>query len=114
MRKKLTFYGPAFIGLCFLLQSLSLPVTAQGDSTRSAPSRALQTYGFGPELVISSPASFHVERGASPDLYQAQRAAFDLPYDSFQQRLSHDPHSNIFWIRVGIRNTSDSELPIDI
>lgn len=114
MRKKLTFYGPAFIGLCFLLQSLSLPVTAQADSTRSAPSRALQTYGFGPELVISSPASFHVERGASPDLYQAQRAAFDLPYDSFQQRLSRDPHSNIFWIRVGIRNTSNSELPIDI
>jgi len=104
--------------LGLLLQVLSLPVAAQPDTAKpaqpAASARSFRTYGFGPALVITSGPSFRIERTTTPDLLQAQPAAFDLSYDSFQTELFHDPRPYIFWIRCGLRNDSDSTLLIDI
>src|ERR1700744_386212 len=106
--------SPAFIGLCFLLHCLPMRVMAQADSIQSAMSRSLQTYGFGPELIITSPPAFYIDHNTQPDLHRAQQAGFDLPYDSLEEQLARHPHSKIFWIRAGLRNASDSILPIEI
>ena len=106
--------SPAFIGLCFLLHCLPMRVMAQADSIQSAMSRSLQTFGFGPELIITSPPAFYIDHNTQPDLHRAQQAGFDLPYDSLEEQLARQPHSKIFWIRAGLRNASDSILPIEI
>ena len=128
MRKKLTCLLPMLGWLGLLLQTPSLPVAAQKDTTRPGRTVAatsdrtvpiesgvpLRTFGFSSTLVLTSLPSFHIERAAIPDLRQAQQAAFDLPYDSFAFRLHHDPRPYIFWIRLSVRNDSDSTLLIDI
>jgi len=128
MRKKLTCLLPMLGWLGLLLQTPSLPVAAQKDTTRpgrTVPATSdrtvpiesgvpLRTFGFGSTLVLTSLPSFYIERAAIPDLRQAQQAAFDLPYDSFEFRLLHDPRPYIFWIRLSVRNDSDSTLLIDI
>ena len=128
MRKKLTCLLPMLGWLGLLLQTPSLPVAAQKDTTRPGRTVAatsdrtvpiesgvpLRTFGFSSTLVLTSLPSFHIERAAIPDLRQAQQAAFDLPYDSFEFRLLHDPRPYIFWIRLSVRNDSDSTLLIDI
>jgi signal transduction histidine kinase len=131
MRKKLTCLLPVLGWLGLLLQTPSLPVAAQKDTTRpgrtvpaasslaprpatAASDTPLRTYGFGSTLALTSLPSFYIERSANPDLRKAQQAAFDLSYDSFETRLLHDPHPYIFWIRCTIRNDSDSTLLIDI
>jgi signal transduction histidine kinase len=133
MRKKLTCLLPVLGWLGLLLQTPSLPVAAQKDTTRpgqtmpvasgiapqpgtgaGASDSPLRTYGFGSTLVLLSPPSFHIERAVLPDLRKVQQAVFDLPYDSFETRLLHDPRPYIFWIRCTVRNDSDSTLLIDI
>jgi signal transduction histidine kinase len=130
MKKQLAQVLPLFGWLGLLLQALSLPAAAQPGTAQPAQpaipkasptvvtpatsARSFRTYGFGPELVITSGPSFHIERDSTPDLLQAQRAAFDLSDDSFRTALFHDPRSYTFWIRCGIRNDSDSALLIDV
>lgn len=119
MRKQ-THLLPLFWWLGLLLLAFSLSVAAQPDTTQPSDSaRSLHVFGFGSALVITSGPSFHIDHGAidhgaRPNLLEAQRAVFDLSYDSFRATLVHDPRSSIFWIRCGMRNDSDSALLIDI
>jgi signal transduction histidine kinase len=123
MRKQ-THLLPLFWWLGLLLLAFSLSVAAQPVTQPSDSARSLRVYGFGSALVITNGPSFHIDPGTidpgaidpgtTPNLLQAQRAVFDLSYDSFRATLVHDPRSYIFWIRCGMRNDSDSALLIDI
>jgi signal transduction histidine kinase len=121
---KRTILGRVIPGLVLLLV-VAQPAAAQSvgaDSADAGP--ALQIHGFGPDLSITSRPVFHLDRAArswfnfdrqpAPDPGQIRQAVFDLSYDSFKTRLFHDPSAGTFWIRFGVRNNSDSTLPVDI
>jgi len=84
-------YGKTFAVGCLLL---TLGLAASGQP--------LQLFGFGPSLVVTGGPEF------------GKNGAWGLSYDSFRNELAAHTRDYTFQIRFGIKNTSDSLLPLNI
>jgi len=97
----------------------------------AASGQPLQLFGFGPSLVVSDgpfyrtslpvipataadDASFLQVWDPIPYPADPTHASRPLTYDSFQNQLSNHTRDRSFWIRFGLRNTSDSVIPLNI
>ena len=68
----------------------------------AASGQPLQLFGFGPSLAVTSGPEFGYNSG------------WGLSYDSFQNELATHTRDYTFQIRFGLKNTSDSVLPLNI